>query len=302
MDALVEHCYNINGVKIEDTYAEAFKMWAARLLITAASPEWAEIAARSLTGFATSVIGCGCEAGIERLLDPSETPDARPGVSVLLFTTFKKTIGQMLLLRIGQCVLTCPTTACFNGLAGQDVVTVGRGLRFFGDGFQISKRLEGRRLWRIPVTEGEFLVDENFGVAPAVGGGNFMILGETAEATLAAAESAAEAARRVPGVILPFPGGIVRSASKVGSRYRFLKASSNTYFCPTLRAQVDSAVPAGVSSVLEIVIDGLDEDAVRSSMRAGIEAACQPGVVRISAGNYGGRLGQYPIHLKELWP
>ena len=291
----------INGVDIEDTFAEGFKMWGARLLITAASARWARTCAQITTGFATSVIGCGCEAGIERTLEPEETPDGRPGVSVLFFVSSSKTMEKLLLLRIGQGVMTCPTTACFNGLAGEKEMKLGGSLRYFGDGFQISKRFEGRRMWRIPVMEGEFLIDETFGMAKAVGGGNFLVLGESAAATLAACEAAVTAMLDVPEVILPFPGGIVRSGSKVGSRYKFLSASTNTAYCPTLRAQVDSALPEGVNSVLELVIDGLSEGAVREAMRAGIEAACQKGIVRISAGNYGGELGQFQIHLRELW-
>ena len=291
----------INGVEIEDTFAEAFRMWGARLIITAATPPWARTAAQVTTGFATSVIGCGCEAGVERELAPEETPDGRPGASALFFVTSSKAMEQLLLLRIGQGVMTCPTTACFNGLEGEKEIKVGASLRYFGDGFQSSKLLAGRRLWRIPVMEGEFLVDETFAMTRSVGGGNFLVLGENADTTLAAAEAAVSAMKGVRQVIMPFPGGIVRSGSKVGSTYRFLRASTNTAFCPTLRAQVETALPDGVNSVLEIIINGLSETSVREAMRVGIEAACQPGIVRISAGNYGGKLGQFQIALQELW-
>jgi len=291
----------MNGVEIEDTFAEGFKMWGARLIITALNAGWAHTAAQVTTGFATSVIGCGCEAGIEGPLEPDQTPDGRPGVSVLFFVSSSKSMENLLLLRIGQGVMTCPTTACYNGLAGEAQFKLGGGLRYFGDGFQTSKLIAGRRLWRIPVMEGEFVIDETFGMSKGVGGGNFLILGESVEATLAATEAAVAAMQHVPAVILPFPGGIVRSGSKVGSRYKFLSASTNTAYCPTLRAQVDSALPEGANSVLEVVIDGLSEKAVRQAMRAGIEAACQPGIVRITAGNYGGKLGQFQIHLRELW-
>jgi formylmethanofuran--tetrahydromethanopterin N-formyltransferase len=291
----------MNGVEIEDTFAEAFRMWGARLIITAATPPWARTAAQVATGFATSVIGCGCEAGVERELAPEETPDGRPGASALFFVTSSKAMEQLLLLRIGQGVMTCPTTACFNGLEGEKEIKVGASLRYFGDGFQSSKLLAGRRLWRIPVMEGEFLVDETFAMTRSVGGGNFLVLGENADTTLAAAEAAVSAMKGVRQVIMPFPGGIVRSGSKVGSTYRFLRASTNTAFCPTLRAQVETALPDGVNSVLEIIINGLSETSVREAMRVGIEAACQPGIVRISAGNYGGKLGQFQIALQELW-
>lgn len=290
--------YLINDVEIEDTFAEAFGMWGGRVLITAVSRQWAHEAASRMTGFATSVIACGCEAAVE--CDAVRTPDGRPGVSVLMFAYGKDTLVKQMVDRIGQCVLTCPTTACFNGLHGTEQVGIGSQLRFFGDTFQSSKVVDGRKYWRIPVMEGEFLIEEKFGVQPAVGGGNFLILGGTSEATLRAAELAVEAIRRVPEVVTPFPGGIVRSGSKVGSRYKFLKASTNDAFCPTLRGIVCTELPEGVNSVLEIVIDGLELDPIRRAMRQGIRAACIPGILRISAGNYGGNLGKHKIYLHEV--
>src|SRR5215210_3571121 len=217
----------IRGVLIEDTFAEAFTMRAARIVITARSTRWVRAAALKLTGFATSVIGCKCEAGIERELDAAETPDGRPGVSALLFAPDEDGLAKRLVERVGQTVLTCPTTACFNGLAADDEVDVGGQLRYFGDGWQASKVLAGRRYWRVPVMEGEFLVEERFGIVKGVGGGNLIFLGEDAAATLRAAEAAAAAMRAVEGAILPFPGGISRSGSKVGSRYKALVASTN---------------------------------------------------------------------------
>jgi formylmethanofuran--tetrahydromethanopterin N-formyltransferase len=288
----------LNGVEIEDTFAEAFGMWGGRVIITAISRRWAHEAAMQMTGFATSIIACGCEAGIET--DVADTPDGRPGVSVLLFARNKDILVRQLIDRIGQCVLTCPTTACFNGLPAVEQVSVGGRLRFFGDGFQISKIVGARRYWRVPVMEGEFLVEEKFGVQRAVGGGNILILGSDQQVTLQAAESAASAMRRVPGVVLPFPGGLVRSGSKVGSRYKFLGASTNDAYCPSLRGLVSSALPEDVNSVLEIVIDGLDVRAVERATCAGILAACIPGIRRITAGNYGGKLGQFRIHLHKV--
>src|SRR5512135_2338477 len=288
----------INGVEIEDTFAEAFKMWGTRVVITARNERWAMIAARTMTGFATSVIGCKCEAGIEG--EVAETPDGRPGVSVLLFTPSKDDLPKRLMERIGQCVMTCPTTACFNGLRSDTRMAIGGQLRYFGDGHQSSKLIGGRRYWRIPVMEGEFLIEEKFGMQRSVGGGNFLILGEDPAATLDAAERAAAAMAAVPGVILPFPGGIVRSGSKTSSRYKFLIASTNDAFCPTLRGVTQTALPEGVNSVLEIVIDGLDVAAVEEATRVGIRAACIPGIRRISAGNYGGTLGQFQIHLRRV--
>ncbi|HET9700841.1 MAG TPA: formylmethanofuran--tetrahydromethanopterin N-formyltransferase [Burkholderiales bacterium] len=291
----------INSIPVTDTFAEAFAMWGARVLITAENEKWALAAARAMTGFATSVIGCKCEAGIERALAAAETPDGRPGMSVLLFAMDAAGVGKRLVERVGQCVMTCPTTACYNGLPGTDTVVVGGALRFFGDGFQASKQLDGRRYWRVPVMDGEFTVEERFGVQPAVGGGNLLLLGEDTEAALTAAEAAVEAMRAVPGVILPFPDGVVRSGSKVGSRYKSVIASTNDAYCPSLRAvSPRTELPEDVGCVLEIVIDGLELPAVEEAMRRGLHAAARPGIRQISAGNYGGNLGQFKIDLHQL--
>jgi len=293
---------NIRGVFIEETFAEAFTMRVARLIVTGRSMRWAREAALKLTGFATSVIGCKCEAGIERELPEAETPDGRPGISILFMVMGKDDMGKRLIERVGQTVLTCPTTACYDGLpAAPDRVPVGSALRFFGDGFQSSKLIGGERFWRIPVMEGEFLVQEKFGMMKGVGGGNFLILARSADAALAAAEAAADAIAGHPGVILPFPGGVVRSGSKVGSRrIKSMIASTNDAYCPTLRAVTTSALPDTVNSVLELVINGTDADAIAGAMRIGIDAACREGVVSISAGNYGGKLGPHHFHLRKI--
>lgn len=293
---------NIRGVFIEDTFAEAFTMRVARLVITGRSSRWAREAALKLTGFATSVIGCKCEAAIERELAEDETPDGRPGFSVLLMTMSKDELPKRLIERVGQTVLTCPTTACFDGMPeAPERVGVGSALRFFGDGFQASKVVGGERFWRIPVMEGEFLVQEKFGMVKGVGGGNFLMLARSADAALEAAEAAVEAMSGRVGVILPFPGGVVRSGSKVGSRrIKSMIASTNDAFCPTLRAVTDTQLPEGVNSVLEIVINGTDAEALAAAMRAGIDAACRDGIVAITAGNYGGKLGPHHFHLRKI--
>lgn len=293
---------NINGVAIEDTFAEAFTMRVARIVITGRSVKWAREAALKLTGFATSVIGCKCEAGIERAMGAAETPDGRPGLSVLFLTMDKESLPQQLIVRLSQTVLTCPTTACFDGLPDvPDRLTVGKALRVFGDGFQASKVIGGKRYWRIPVMEGEFLIEETFGMQKGVGGGNFLILAEDADHALEAAEAAVDAMTDHPGVILPFPGGVVRSGSKVGSkRYKSMIATTNDAFDPTLRAVTASQVPEGVNSVLEIVLDGTDGPSIEAAMRVGIRAACRPGVRAISAGNYGGKLGPHHFHLRKI--
>lgn len=295
---------NINGVQIDATFAEAFPMRGTRIIITAQNAKWARIAAETMTGFATSVIACGCEAGIERELTPEETPDGRPGVAALIFAMGGKTLAKQVETRAGQCVLTCPTTALFSGLTEGDPIALGKNLRFFGDGFQISKRINGRRYWRVPVMDGEFLCEENTGMVNAVGGGNFLILAESQPQALAACEAAIEAMRQVPNVIMPFPGGVVRSGSKVGSKYKALNASTNDAFCPTLKGQTKSELSPEIESVMEIVIDGLTAEDINKAMRVGIEAACglgpQNGIRRISGGNYGGKLGPFLFHLQEI--
>ena len=294
----------LNGVFIEDSFAEAFPMKATRLVITAANRTWAMHAAVAATGFATSVIACGCEAGIERELKPAETPDGRPGVSLLLFATSTKELTRQIQNRVGQCVLTSPTSACFSGLTEGDPLPLGKTLRFFGDGYQLSKKFGKTRYWRVPVMDGEFLIEDVTRMTKAVGGGNFLILAENQQAALKASELAVTAMRKVPQVIMPFPGGVVRSGSKVGSKYKTLPASTNDRYCPTLKGVVDSALSAEVGAVLEIVIDGLTVDAISEATRVGIRAACKPGraggILAITAGNYGGNLGPYHFKLREI--
>jgi formylmethanofuran--tetrahydromethanopterin N-formyltransferase len=297
----------VNGVRIDDTFAEAFGMRATAVIVTADSARWARQAATTMTGFGTSVIGCGCETGFDRDLTAKDTPDGRPGVRVLLFAVSTGELQKQLAARVGQCVLTSPGSACYAGLDGEERLKLGNALRYFGDGWQISKRFGGKHYWRIPVLDGEFLCEETTGLTKeAVGGGNLLIMGESAGATLAAAEAAVKAIARVPDVITPFPGGIARSGSKVGSKYKTVKASTNDAYCPTLKGAVKSALSANIASVLEIVIDGLTVEAVAAAMAAGIAAIVKlgprRGAARIGAGNYGGKLGPHHFHLKDLLP
>ncbi len=299
----------INNIKIDDTFAEAFNMRGTRVIITAQNIKWAYHAANAMTGFATSVIGCGVEAGIERELIADETPDGRPGVSVLMFAMGSKVLMQQLETRMGQCILTCPTAAAFAGIESVDKINLGKNLRFFGDGFQTSKLITNsdgiaKRYWRIPVMDGEFLTEESTGMVRAIGGGNFLILATSQPAALAAAETAIEAMKKVPNVIMPFPGGVVRSGSKVGSKYKTMFASTNDAFCPTLKGATKSELSSDIESVMEIVIDGITFEDIALSMKVGIEAICKlgkaSGVKRISAGNYGGKLGPHLFKLHDI--
>jgi formylmethanofuran--tetrahydromethanopterin N-formyltransferase len=293
-----------NQPTIDDTFAEAFPMRATRLIITAVDDELALIAAREFCGNASSVIGCDAEAGIERTVPESETIDGRPGVAVLAFAFDKKSLEKAVTARVGQNVLTCPTTACYSGLeseAKKDRIKVGSQLRFFGDGYQISKKLGDRRYWRVPVMDGEFLCQDVVGTVKGIGGGNLLVCGRSQAETLAAIRSSVDAINQLPDVILPFPSGIVRSGSKIGSKYAQLKASTNEQWCPTLRGQATTVLTEEEQAVYEIVIDGLSEQAVAAAMLAGLKAAqAAPGIVRISAGNYGGKLGKHHFHLHRL--
>ncbi len=295
---------------IDDTYAEAFRSIYVEFLITACNRRWVEHAVQAVTGNGSSTILCDCEAGLDRYVGPGTdepvfTPDGRPGAVIQLHVPrFRKDRVRALemasLVRISQNVLTCPTAACFNLIDSDTHFKLGRKVAFFGDGFQ--KRVErfGRKMWWIPTLGGEFLLDRRLGYAEGLMGGNIWYLGESAEAALAGAEAGVAAVAKCPGVIMPFPGGIVRSGSKVGSRYKKLKASTNDAYCPTLRCLVKSALPDGVNAVYEIVIDGIDQTTVEEATRVGVRAACIPGVLGITAGNYGGNLGPVHLYLHKL--
>ena len=297
----------VNGVDIDDTFAEAFGMSGTGLILTADTAKWARICATVMTGFGTSVIGCGAECGVDRELSPEETPDGRPGVRVLLFGFSPDALLPQLRTRVGQCVLTSPGSACFNGIDAKQRLKLSAGVRPFGDGWQTAKKLGARRFWRIPVMDGEFVCEDTVGITTeAVGGGNLLVLGRDRAGLLATTEAAVEAIATVNDVITPFPGGIVRSGSKVGAKYKGMIASTNDAFCPTLKGAVKSELSADTIAVLEIVIDGLTSKAVADAMRAGlktiIETGAAKGVTRVSAGNYGGKLGQHHYHLKDLLP
>jgi len=296
----------INGVLIDDTFAEAFGMSGTALVITADTIKWARICATVVTGFGTSVIGCGAECGIDCEVSPRDTPDGRPGVRVLMFGFSPEALTPQVKNRVGQCVLTSPGSACYNGLFGtKDKIALAAGVKFFGDGNQTAKKLGNRRFWRVPVMDGEFICEDTVGLTTdAVGGGNMLILGRDRKGLLEVTEAAVDAIAKVPDVITPFPGGIVRSGSKVGAKYKGMFASTNDAFAPTLRAVSNSETSDDTIAVLEIVIDGLTSQAVADAMRAGLKAVVDigaaKGVTRISAGNYGGKLGQHHYHLKDL--
>lgn len=291
-------------IEIDDTYAEMFPMWAGRVLITADSESWALTAAQVATGLATSVIMSPAEAGIESVVSADKTPDNRVGVIIQVYNRNRFDLKAQMTLRIGQCIMTCPTASAFDASSNaKRKMKIGRSIRLFGDGFQRKSLVGKRKVWKIPVMEGDFVVEDSFGAAEAIAGGNFLILAESKPSGLKAAEEAVKAIKASAAeVIMPFPGGICRSGSKAGSLKYKLVASTNHPFCPKLRELVpDSQVPENVNCVYEIVVNGLTLEAVKKALSKGLKAAVSvPGVVRISAGNYGGRLGPYKAYLKEL--
>lgn len=299
----------LNGVEIEDTFCEAFSAFFCRILVTAKNAKWVKIAGQVTTGYGTSTIHCDAEAGIDVFVPPDKTPDNRPGVILMFFKTKKDQMSKVVMNRVGQCVLTCPTTACFDALnlslipEKQFEIKLGANLKFFGDGFQ--DKVENKfpfETWKIPVMDGEFIVQSMIKVGKGIAGGNFLIIGKDQDSTLEAASKSVEAIKDIPNVITPFPGGIVRSGSKVGSKYSFLNASTNDPLCPTLREKIgNSQLREGDHCVYEIILDGATEDAIKTSMRIGIEAAVKvPGVNRISAGNFGGQLGKFQYKLHDI--
>jgi formylmethanofuran--tetrahydromethanopterin N-formyltransferase len=291
-------------IEIDDTFAEMFPMWAGRVLITADSERWALTAAQVATGLATSVIMSPAEAGIESVVSADKTPDNRVGVIIQVYNRNRFDLKGQMILRIGQCIMTCPTASAFDASSNaKRKMKVGRSIRLFGDGFQRKGMVGKRKVWKIPVMEGDFVVEDSFGAVEAIAGGNFLILAESKPSGLKAAEEAIKAIKASAAeVIMPFPGGICRSGSKAGSLKYKLTASTNHPFCPKLRELVpDSQIPENVNCVYEIVVNGLTLEAVKKALSKGLKAAASvPGVVRISAGNYGGRLGPYKAYLKEL--
>jgi formylmethanofuran--tetrahydromethanopterin N-formyltransferase len=310
---------NIGSTQILDTYAEAFGARYTRLIITAADDYWLDAALRSITGYGTSVLGCDAEAGVERRLNADESPDGRPAAAVLLFGFTAESVTHAAQHRVAQCILTCPSTACFNGLMGAaESFSLGKYLRYFGDGFERQEprlksqelgsdsgsglsALDSRQLWRVPVMDGEFTIEATAGIAKGVAGGNIILQAASQKLALAAAKKASDALANLAGIITPFPGGVCRSGSKVGSKYKALPASTSEAYCPTLRDQAKTELVNGAECAYEIVIDGVDEPSVAKAMRTAIEAAAREGVLAIGAGNYGGKLGKYPIRLHDLF-
>ncbi len=291
----------IGPTLIEETFAEAFRMRFTRLIVTAHDEFWLDSALREFCGYSASVIACDAEVGIEQMLPAEATPDGRIGAAVLVFGFSDDALAKAVSNRTGQCLMTCATTAVFDGMPdAESRIDLGKHIRFFGDGFQKSKLVGQTRYWRIPVMDGEFLVVESLGVGKGVAGGNIILQAEDMPAALASARRGVESLSDLPGTIAPFPGGVARSGSKVGSRYKALMASTADAYCPTLRGRTETKLHDGVNCALEIVIDGIDETSVANAMRQAVQAAAGEGIIAIGAGNYGGKLGKFHFHLHEL--
>lgn len=297
----VETRLTIGKTEIDDTFAEAFDMKYTRLVITAHDQHWLHAAVREFTGYSSSVIACDLEAGLESWLGEDRTPDGRPGAAILAFGFSKDALASAVANRVGQCVMTCATTAVFDGLSQvEGRLPLGKHIRFFGDGFQKSKQIGGIRYWRIPVMDGEFLVQESVGVDSGVAGGNLILQADRLESALTAARRGVEAIDKLTGVICPFPAGVARSGSKVGSIYKTLKASTADAYCPTLQGRVVTKLHPLANCALEIVIDGVSREAVAEAMKAALHAIAEEGVIAVGAGNYDGGLGRHHFHLREL--
>jgi len=287
--------------QIVETFAEAFDMKYSRLVVTAQDRTWLEAAVAAVTGYACSVIACDAEAGVERWLEPNETLDGRPGVSLLFFGMSTEGLGKAIVKRTGQCLMTCPTTAVFDGLPQVERRNqLGAQLRYFGDGFQKSKKLGAQRFWRIPVMDGEFVCADSVGVASGIAGGNVILQDRTGPELLSVTRLAVQRIAALPGVITPFPGGIARSGSKVGSRYPKLIASTNEAYCPTLQGRVATELLPDARCAYEIVIDGVDTGSVQAAMMTALQTAIEHRVLAVTAGNYGGKLGKHHFHLHDI--
>ena len=296
---------------VDDTYAEGFRSIYGEVLITAANQRWLRHCVNAVTGHSSSTILCDCEAGVaEWILDPdsSKTPDGRIGAVVQFHVPrFRKDrrehLEKVMLARISQNVLTCPTARCFNRLDTDDYFKLGRKVALFGDRHQFRDQRYGQKGWVIPILAGEFFLSRRFGYRDGVMGGNLWFFGADEETALTAAERASDAVEETSDVITTFPGGVASSGSKAGSSYDFLIAATYAEFCPTLREKLGdkSKLPEGVNCVMEIIVNGKDLDALKTATKNAILASAKTdGLTKISAGNYGGRLGKSLIHLHEL--
>ncbi|ADP77890.1 formylmethanofuran-tetrahydromethanopterin formyltransferase [Methanothermus fervidus DSM 2088] len=293
----------INDVFIEDTFCEAFYGVCARVLITAEDKNTLKKAAYDATSTPGAVIG-RIEGGVEKFVDKSKTPDGRPG-AILQFWFGKKDLKKFeveLSYRIRQDILVKPFTTLFNlELDADGHIDTMKYVGHCGDGYEWEEELYGRKMIVVPITVPDFKIERKIGYQKGIMGANFWYMCETKEAVLEAGEKIIKAINKIDYVITPFD--VCSAASKPETNYPWIGPTTNHPYCPSLKSRLgkDSKVPEGVKYIPEIVINGLKEDKIKEAMKVGIEAATTvDGVLRISAGNYGGKLGEYKLRLYDV--
>ncbi|MEM2028741.1 MAG: formylmethanofuran--tetrahydromethanopterin N-formyltransferase [Candidatus Bathyarchaeia archaeon] len=295
---------------IEDTYAEAFEGLYFRILVTASDKRILIKAAEDATATPSTVIG-RIEGGIERWVPKNETPDGRLGVILQFWSGIdeRKPVEEAvrrfyreLSYRIRQDILVKPFTsvfdACPNPIGKVDTLEL---IGHCGDGYEWIERRYGREMIIVPIMVPDFKIERFLGYGRGVMGGNFWYMCRTKRAVLEAGRKALRAISQIESVVTPF--NICAAGSKPETKFPQIGPTTNHPYCPSLKSRLrsESKVPEGVRYIPEIVINGLTLDSVQEAMRAGIRAAMSvKGVVRISAGNYGGKLGKYIISLREI--
>jgi len=298
--------------EIEDTYAEAFDGIISRVIVTADHQEVLEKAAEDATATPSIVIG-RIEGGIEKYLDKHETPDGRNGALLQFWGGIDenkpleeavKKFEAELSFRIRQDILVKPFTALFDALPKADgKMEMMERVGHCGDGFEWKEQRYGRNMIVIPLMVSNFLIERELGYARGVMGANFWFMCETKRAVMEGGRKALDAIHQVLGVITPFD--VCSAGSKPETKFPLIGPTTNHPYCPTLKERLGekSKVPEGVNYIPEIVINGTSLEAVKEAMKAGIRSIADVnGVVRVSAGNYGGKLGRHRIYLQELFP
>ena len=297
--------------EIEDTYAEAFEGLYSRAIVTADDEEVLRRAAMDATATPSIVIG-RVEGGVEKWLSEEETPDQRRGAILQFwggidkrkpFNDAIKKFEVELSYRIRQDILVKPFTALFDTHPKPEgkIDTMER-IGHCGDGYEWMERRYGREIIVVPLMASDFRIERYLGYGRGVMGGNFWYMCKTKEAVMEAGRKALDAIGQVEGTITPFD--ICSAGSKPETKFPWIGPTTNHPYCPSLKKQLakESKVPEGVNYIPEIVINGASIDAVKEAIKAGINTAREvDGVLRISAGNYGGKLGKYKIYLKELF-
>jgi len=302
----------VNKAQIEDTYAEAFEGIFCRVIVTSDDEETLRKAAQDATATPSIVIG-RVEGGIEKWLSKKETPDKRKGAILQFwggidskkpFANSMKKFEIELSYRIRQDILVKPFTAVFDALPkAEGKMDMMERVGHCGDGYEWAENRYDRNVIIVPILVPDFIIERYLNYAHGVMGANFWIMCKTKGAVKEAGEKALQAINKIKGVITPFD--VCSAGSKPETRYPWIGPTTNHPYCPSLKRKLGktSKVPKNVTYIPEIVINGTSLQAVKKAMKAGIKAALDVnGVVKISAGNYGGKLGDYKVYLRELFP